>query len=233
MKKLFLLLLIWGVSLNVCAQTRQVKGAVVDKNGNPLPGARVEATGGAESTITDADGTFSIEVSQWLKSLTATYNGMSKKKLNILGHNDVVFELKEELKHKWFINPSFEYYLVAEQSYSFGLTFGQIGEWGWYAKLLATFNQKWSEEEGPTISAGVIKRIHNDIYLYSGLGYATVVYWRDYDTYYNHVASNPGVILDMGTMFRFNHLNFRVGMSILSDFSNITCGPQLGIGYVF
>ncbi|WP_417471148.1 carboxypeptidase-like regulatory domain-containing protein, partial [Leyella stercorea] len=38
--------------------TRIIKGAVVDKNGNPLPGATVEATNGAESTTVDADGTF-------------------------------------------------------------------------------------------------------------------------------------------------------------------------------
>lgn len=84
MKKSLLIFLLLGTSISVFAQaTREYKGAVVDKNGNPLPGAKVEATGGAENTVTDADGTFNLEASQWLKSITVTYPGMGKKKKNI------------------------------------------------------------------------------------------------------------------------------------------------------
>ena len=83
-KKLFMMLLMGGVLMVAKAQsTKEVKGVVIDKNGNPLPGAKVQATGGAETAVTDADGTFNIEVSRWLKSLTATYPGMISKKAKL------------------------------------------------------------------------------------------------------------------------------------------------------
>ncbi len=87
MKKILFALLMAGMSLTTMAQTRIVKGAVIDKDGNPLPGVKVEATNGAESTVTDADGTFELEVSQWLKSITVTYPGMKSHKQNLANYN--------------------------------------------------------------------------------------------------------------------------------------------------
>ena len=91
-------------SIGAIAQstTKVVTGAVIDKNGNPLPGAIVEATGGAESTVVDADGTFSIEVPIWLKSLTTRYAGMKSKKKNLNGR-DMIFLLRPDTD-SWFIN---------------------------------------------------------------------------------------------------------------------------------
>ncbi len=86
-------------ALSLSAQsTRVITGAVIDKNGNPLPNALVEATGGAESVITDADGTFSIEVPATLKSLTAKYSGFKEKKIKLKEANQVIFELSPEEK---------------------------------------------------------------------------------------------------------------------------------------
>lgn len=149
MKKLFLMLLMVGAAFAANAQsTRQIRGAVVDKkNGNPLPGAKVEATGGAESTVTDADGTFTLEVSQWLKSLTATYPGMNKKKEEIDGTN-ILFELTPKQKLTWFVNlvGNVSYY-PADRNYNtdgclpgIGLMVGQLGKWGWYGKFTCDFH---------------------------------------------------------------------------------------------
>ncbi|MDE5719269.1 MAG: carboxypeptidase-like regulatory domain-containing protein, partial [Paramuribaculum sp.] len=87
------------------AVTRVVKGAVIDKNGNPIPGATVRATGGAEVTVTDADGTYSIEVPVWLKSLTASYTGMMDKKIKLTPAGTTIFTLKPERGQTYgFIN---------------------------------------------------------------------------------------------------------------------------------
>ncbi len=224
--------------MNVFAQTtKQVKGAVVDKNGNPLPGAMVEATGGAESTVTDADGTFSIEVSQWLKSLTATYNGMRKKKMDIRGRNEVLFELKQEPKNQWFVNLITDVQ-VDPGAPSFGLMFGKMGDWGWYAKLLFTL-EKWEtfydrDIEGPAITAGVIKRIKKDWFAYGGLGYGTVIYEKWYSWIYSpYTRSDSGGKLAIGTLARYRHCVFNVGLSVVANFDDINWGPQFGFGYAF
>lgn len=94
MKKLIFSLLFAGVTTMATAQTtRVVTGAVIDKYGNPIPEARVEATGGAENTLTNADGTFSIEVSQWLKSLTVSYPGMGKVVKKIKPGKEILFKM--------------------------------------------------------------------------------------------------------------------------------------------
>lgn len=81
------------LSMSAMAQaTRTIKGAVIDRTGNPLPGATVEAKGGAESTTTDADGTFSMEVPIWLKSATAKYSGY-KDQTKKVGMGDLLFEM--------------------------------------------------------------------------------------------------------------------------------------------
>ena len=87
MKNLLFVIILAVMSITTIAQTRIVKGFVIDKDGNLLPGVKVEATNGAESTVTDADGSFQLEVSQWLKSITATYPGMKTYKLNIAKYN--------------------------------------------------------------------------------------------------------------------------------------------------
>ena len=51
------------VSLNVVAASlKPVKGKVVDRFNNPLPGATIQVTHSPEKTITDVDGNFQLEV---------------------------------------------------------------------------------------------------------------------------------------------------------------------------
>jgi len=65
MKKLLMLLLLAFVLVaQGYAQTRAIKGKVTDADGRPLAGATVSVKGGTESTSTDVDGNFQINVSQ-------------------------------------------------------------------------------------------------------------------------------------------------------------------------
>ena len=96
MKKLFFTMLITASSICMMGQTRVIKGYVIDKKtGNYLPGAEVTVKGGAESTTTDADGSFSLEVGLFAKSAIARYAGMVDKKMRI-GNKDMVFRMKKE-----------------------------------------------------------------------------------------------------------------------------------------
>lgn len=94
---LLTLLTVFSLTFAFAQSTREVRGTVIDVYGNPIPGARVEATGGAETTVTDADGTFSIEVSQWLVSLTVTYPGLGSKTVNLQnGQNEYLVRMQKK-----------------------------------------------------------------------------------------------------------------------------------------
>jgi TonB-linked SusC/RagA family outer membrane protein len=59
-----------------------VKGKVVDNSGNPLPGASVLVKGTKVATLTDFDGTFSIEVPSGSTKIVISYIGMKTKEVD-------------------------------------------------------------------------------------------------------------------------------------------------------
>lgn len=79
MKKLFLssILLLAG-TMGLFAQN-VINGTVVDKDKNPIPGAKVEVVGSAESTITELDGTFRLETQTPARKVKVRYVGMQSK----------------------------------------------------------------------------------------------------------------------------------------------------------
>lgn len=245
MKKIMFMLLMTGATVVSMAQTREIKGAVIDKNGNPLPGARVEATGGAENTVTDADGTFSLEVSQWLKSLTVSYPGMRDKKMNIRNKSNVLFTMRQNDTH-WFANAIYQYDLNLETS-SVGVMGGQaFGNWGWFAKVY--FDTEGVEAKHPYyskyekagsgfgISGGFTKRIADPISLYFGLGGC-----KFYDIHHEYVDEEVGAIADLGIIAKFSHISANVGFSYRrlihgffdDDTDHDGIGIHVGVGYAF
>ena len=235
MKKFFISLLLAGVSLTSLAQTtREVTGAVIDKNGNPLPGAKIEATGGAESTVTDADGTFHIEVSRWLKSLTATYPGMSKKKMKLGYQNEMLFEMKPAGKLQWFVNIQGQYDIEYANG-GVGVLFGQLGKWGWYARILqdVVAYDGHAGVGAPAVSVGLIKRIIPNLFGYTGLGYGTG-YERHYYSYNYHYSTEPAANVDLGLIACFKHICLNLGLSLRAGPEpEIGFGINLGVGYAF
>lgn len=175
MKKLLFVLVVACSSIVALAQsTRVIKGAVVDKNGNPLPGAVVEATNGAESTVVDADGTFSLEVPIWLKSITAKYAGMRDKKLST-NRNDHVFYMSKKTQGHWFANLSYGACIDDDGYYysRIGVMAGYYASWGAYARIMP------STVTGiPSVSVGVMKNIKNRVIPYLGLGLTEGLYYK-------------------------------------------------------
>ena len=165
--------------------TRIIKGAVIDKNGNPLPGATVFATGGAETVTTDADGTYSIEVPYWLKTLTASYPGHSDKKLKLTGNPINIFTLKPYYRTYGFVNVMFANVCHVNQSYShlvepvqqIGVMGGAYRNWGGYAKVLMgvagggknPYGDNMVTQE-PTVTGGAIKRLKSNFNVFFGAG---------------------------------------------------------------
>lgn len=246
MKKLFFMFALLCVGMTATAQsTRIIKGAVVDKNGNPLPGANVEATNGAESTIVDADGTFSLEVPRWLNSVTATYPGMRKKKMKVKD-GDMVFRLNHD-QGRWFVNLESGYVTGSSSDDGFtgggaGLMGGYLDKWGGYAKVFWRITERAQAEAAvPVATAGVIKSITPKLYLNAGVGYAKLN-WRFYDSWSDGVRdykdewseNEDACVVELGLIYNpLNHLTIHAGYAHITDFSYTNGIFQVGIGYAF
>lgn len=235
MKKLFCMLFFATFSFCMMGQTRVIKGYVVDKKtGNYLPGAEVTVKGGAESTTTDADGSFSLEVGLFAKSAIARYAGMVDKKMRI-GNKDMVFRMKKE-KGFWFLNfqgglvvgpaesvPS-KYDIYSDYSNvtgNIGLMGGYLSNWGFYAKLMLS---PWDDENDwlPMGFAGVTKRILPWMHATLGLGVGLGLQYNDYyyssSTYYSY-PSDPSR----------NYTSSGYGWSDGRAYSEIQIMPEIGL----
>ena len=242
MKKIIFIALMLGIAFPIMAQnTREIKGTAIDKNGNPLPGVRIEATGGAENTVTDADGTFTIEVSRYLKSLTATYPGMKTKKLRLLSDtNNILCEMREEPSLRWFVNGMGSFTVAPKFIGEGGVMFGQMGNWGWFLKGLVGASPDSYGHIFGSASVGAIKRIVKPMYIYLGAGFGSASryypYYGNYDYYYY-----GGICVDLGFIFNIkDHFNITIGASVQASKidDNIKYWDwrfpiQVGFGYKF
>lgn len=222
MKKLLLMLVVACSSIVAVAQnTRVIKGAVVDKNGNPLPGAVVEATNGAESTVVDADGTFTLEVPIWLKSITAKYAGMNNKKLKT-NRNDYVFYMSEKNNH-WFANLCYGACIGDEYYSRIGVMAGYYASWGAYARIMPSL-----ETGIPTFTIGVMKNIKNRVipYLGFGLGSELECYSYSYDRWHDDITGQ----VDIGALVNVSS-KIHVNIGLSSNFEGVDI--IIGAGYTF
>lgn len=106
MKKLILsgILLLAGF-MGLTAQN-VVNGKVVDNEGNPIPGAKIEVVGSTESTITELDGTFRLETQKPVKKVKAFYVGMQTKTQTV--KPDMLIKLQQSNSQiSWRVNAGF------------------------------------------------------------------------------------------------------------------------------
>lgn len=226
-KLLFMLVVACSTAVAVAQNTRVIKGAVVDKNGNPLPGAVVEATNGAESTVVDADGTFSLEVPIWLKSITAKYAGMRDKKLST-NRNDHVFYMSKKTQGHWFANLSYGACLGGDATYysRIGIMGGYYASWGAYARIMPS-----TVSGVPSFSVGVMKNIKNKVIPYLGLGlteglnYYNGYYRSGWDGEIIRGQVDIGALVNVSSKFHIN-----VGYSINFELNHEFI---VGVGYTF
>ena len=247
MKKLFFVILfcLCGCLATFAQTTKVISGAVIDKQGNPLPGAMVAVPNGADGAVVDADGTFSIEVPIWSKSLEAQYAGMKDKKMKIKDE-EMIFRMKPAAKNQWFINAVCDLGVFAYErgNVHLGLMAGYLGKWGGYLKvapsLVGDELLKGDLVGLPSVTAGVTKRFCNWLHMYLGLGAAP--YWYCGDWGWDPDSAEYGWLYeDRGYSFAFEvgfmikptkHFNINVGF-YCNDLFWATTGPQFGLGYSF
>ena len=77
---------------------RNVTGKVTDDKGAPLVGVTVSAVGANRNALTDNSGTFSIQVTEKVKTLRISYVGFNSKEVNINGKSTISVSLSMEDK---------------------------------------------------------------------------------------------------------------------------------------
>lgn len=82
----------------VCAQELDIKGQVLDEQGEPLPGVSIIEQGTSNGTITNTDGTYSLTVRSSEATLNFSFLGMVSRSISINGRTviDVNMELDTE-----------------------------------------------------------------------------------------------------------------------------------------
>lgn len=205
------------VSASAMGQIRTIKGTVIDKKtGNGLPGAEVSVMGGAESTVTDADGSFTIDAGWYAKKLTTRYAGMRTKNTPIRGNN-VLVEMKKQSTGNWFLSFQTGCMVGAASEYNindyysrargtFGLMGGYLGKWGGYLKETTAIT-----DDGAAFSLiiGATKRIfpwmHASVGFGGGLGFQEEYQYctkYSYDNYnYSDIWGTVG--FEIGLIFKF------------------------------
>ena len=75
----------------------QISGSVVDRNGQPLPGANVIEKGTSNGTVTDFDGLFSLRLSNQNATIVVSYLGFVTKEIQVKGQAQMTIELQDNL----------------------------------------------------------------------------------------------------------------------------------------
>ncbi len=89
-KRLLLLTLLVTIGMQTAmAQTRVVKGRVLDENGEPMPGASVIIKGTTSGTTTDMEGNYTIEVDAKQKTLVIKSMGVQDQEVEIAADGTV------------------------------------------------------------------------------------------------------------------------------------------------
>ena len=259
MKKLLFSLALLLSAFQLTAQN-VVKGTVTDKDGNPIPGVKVEIKGGTESTITELDGTFVLETANPAKKVTVHYAGMQSKDQKI--KPDMVIKMHNTNwwnahpdKYRWFVGAQVAIPEKSDVKPAFGIMAGRVKNYGWYikgvySKLPSTTGvhsessvQDYYWTTGKVnhgmwyVTGGVIARLWSPIHVYAGAGYMErKVSWEllNGENYEYCPDSYSGVVFDLGLMLKVNKLFVNAGVSTetSSDYSPSFIG-NFGIGMFF
>jgi len=77
-------------------QKKEIKGTVKDANGNPMPGVTVVVKGTTVGTITDVDGSFSLDVDPDAAVLLFSFVGMKSQEFEIAERTTFIVQMEEE-----------------------------------------------------------------------------------------------------------------------------------------
>lgn len=236
MKKIFLFsVFLWAGVISLSAQNK-VSGTVTDKKGNPIPGAKVEIKGGTESTITELDGTFTLDSKIPVRKVKVYYVGMQPKEQKV--KPEMLIKMSESSwwrekpdKYRWLVGVQMAVPDNDEFKPAFGLMLGRVKNIGWYVKGVYSKKQSttismsmvdsyWTtgESKSSYLSAtgGIIARLWSPVHLYAGVGYFDrEVAWQLADGNYAKYSPDTysGVAADLGVMLTVKRFFINAGIT--------------------
>ena len=228
---LFLLGLCLAGMANLLAQ-EIITGTVIDEKNQPVPGARVEADGRSEYTVTDIDGRFRFEVPVPVKKVKVSYVGYKALKRKV--QPDMVVKLRKGWKagpqeYQWFAGANLavgmypgDYSIdVNENRVGFGLMGGYVKNWGFFVNPLFGFGDRANRFVGFTV--GGIRRLWCPLHMYMGFGYGRTSLYNIYDNF----------TFSFGWMFRFGKFGINYGGTGFFNNYDPYMTLQLGLNYFF
>lgn len=255
MKKTLMLLCLLLASFSYVAAQHVAKGKVVDANGNPIPGVKVEIKGSTVSTLTELDGTFELQSETPFKKVRLMYSGMQDKVTSVKPNQ--VIKMSENSwwtrkpdKYSWIISPQVVFSERKVSHPSFGLMAAWVKDFGYYGKFVYSpgvdyvdsgfSSPTWATNKHKSsyisATAGFIYQIMYPIHLYLGAGYVKhqAYYSLQEGSYYKYEGDcYNGVQLDYGLILRFNRFTFNGGALMHCGDRRIYYSVNFGIGYSF
>ena len=235
-----------------------VTGTVTDRKGNPVPGAKVEVKDGTESTITNLDGTFTLETEEPVKKVKVYYVGLQPKEQKV--KPDMLIRMSSTNwwrerpdKYRWFLSVQAAFPDCEDITPSFGLMVGGVKHIGWYVKGVYSkvpktqgtiissggSNDYWYtgkiKQSYWNVTAGVIARLWCPIYVYAGAGYSDrKVAWETHTGTYMEYEPNSyyDLVIDFGLMLKIKKIFVNAGM-MLNNYDLSDAAGCFGIGYCF
>ncbi len=259
MKKLSIIFSLLLASSTYLSAQNVVNGTVVDHDGNPIPGVKVEIVGGTESVITELDGSFNIETQAPAKKVKIVYAGMQTKlqkikpDMTIKMHNSSWWYSKPE-KYQWFVGAQLAVPDIDNFTPAYGLMFGRVKDFGWYVKGVFNAGQSGdydvTEKDGIgnywhtdklkmhyySCTGGVVVRLWSPIYVCLGGGYAsrTVVQELAGGEFLERVFDGYECFaIDLGIMMGFNKVFVSGGVTINNDGDVSNNVGNFGVGLYF
>lgn len=189
-----------------------VRGKVVDKHGNPIPGVKLEIKGGQDSVFSGLDGTFILSPSVTHGSLEAYYSGMKPARTRISKDMTVTMRPenwwnREPYRHSFFISLQTGVRMDAfgtPTAPSLGIMFGTVKRWGWYIRAIS-----WLDSYSD-FSGSLDERFQNA----EGDDIAPGYWWTTGRSKKNHSVVAVGAVARLGCAL---HLYFGVGMALTQD----------------
>lgn len=255
MKKALMLLCLSLASFSYVAAQHVAQGKVVDADGNPIPGVKVEIKGSTVSTLTELDGTFELQSETPFKKVRLMYSGMQPKVATVKPNQ--VIKMSENNwwtskadKYSWIISPQVVFSERKISHPSFGLMVARVKEFGYYGKVAYSpgedyvdsgfSSSTWSSNKNKSsyisATAGFVYQIMYPIHVYLGAGYVKyqALFPMQDGSYYKYEGdSYSGVQLDYGLILRLNRFALNGGVLMHCGDSKIYYSVNLGIGYSF
>lgn len=91
-----LLILFFSLLSTVCFAQKTISGTILDNSGTPLIGATVVAKGTTTGTITDIDGSFTLNMQEDINQIEVSYTGYNSQTIDVTGKSLVTINLLED-----------------------------------------------------------------------------------------------------------------------------------------